>query len=338
MGHPSKTCPMNLSIDYLGLKLGSPLIVGASPFADDIQAARLLQDVGAGAIVMRSLFEEQIYLAALQATPQKTPETQTTDKLAYFPAVSEYQLTPDRYLTQIGELKGALDIPVIASLNGCQPGGWIDYAGRCERAGADAIELNLYQLPADPAISALEIEADMLDTVRLVKQSVGIPVAVKLSPFHSSPANFAHQLEQVGADGVVIFNRLYQTGFDAEDQVDDPRLELSTSADLLMRLRWLAILSPHLQCSLAATGGVHGGADVIKAILAGADAVQVVSVLLKHGPRYLGVMIEAVENWMRNRGYRTVGEFWGAMNHERCPDPGLFERANYQRLLQSWQI
>ena len=331
---------MTLAIEYLGLKLGSPIVIGASPFADDVQAARLLQDLGAGAIVMRSLFEEQIYLHALEeaGNGKKAAPGPSRGNLSYFPAMSEYQLTPDRYLKQIGELKSTLDIPVIASLNGCRPGGWIDYAPRCQNAGADAIELNLYHIAADPSVSALEIEADMLDTVRTVKAAVKIPVAVKLSPFHSSPANFAHQLEKVGASGIVIFNRIYQPGFDHEEQAEESQLELSNGSELLLRLRWLAILSPHLKCTLAATGGVQRGSDVIKAILAGADAVQVVSALLTHGPRYLGIMLESLESWMRNRGYRTIGEFWGALNLEKCPDPGVFERANYQRLLQTWQI
>lgn len=330
---------MTLAIDYLGLKLGSPLVVGASPFADEVVTARLLQDLGAGAIVMRSLFEEQIYLHALEANGgKKSAAPLPRGNVSYFPPMSEYQLRPDRYLKQIEALKAALDMPVIASLNGSRPGGWIDYAARCQNAGADAIELNLYHIAADPSVSALEVEADMLDTVRTIKATVKIPVAVKLSPFHSSPANFARQLEQVGVNGIVIFNRVYQPNFNHEDQEEDARLELSSGSELLLRLRWLAILSPHLKCTLAATGGVQSGADMIKAILAGADGVQVVSALLTHGPRYVGTMLETIESWMRNRGYRTIGEFWGALNLEKCSDPAVFERANYQRLLQTWQI
>ncbi len=330
---------MNLSTDYLGLKLPSPLVIGASPFADDVQTARLFQDLGAGAIVMRSLFEEQIYLDALQAAPGTKPVVAlAAPKSSTFPKVSEYQLTPDRYLRQIGLLKASLSIPVIASLNGTRPGGWIDYAARCEQAGADAIEVNLYNVAADPFVSGAEVESNMLDTVRLVKGSVRIPVAVKLSAFLTSPANFAHQLEQIGVDGIVIFNRVYQTTASADDDEEALRVHLSNSPELLLRLRWLAMLSPHLKCTLAVTGGVHSGADLVKAILAGADGVQVVSAILRHGPRYVGVLLEGLEHWMRNRGYQTVGEFWGAMNLERCSDPGAFERADYQRLLQNWPI
>ncbi|MGH7994954.1 MAG: dihydroorotate dehydrogenase-like protein [Opitutaceae bacterium] len=330
---------MTVSIEYLGLKLASPLIVGASPFADDVQTARLLQDMGAGAIVLRSLFEEQIYLDALSEAPaRKTSALPPSGKAPYFPAPSEYRLTPERYLRQIADLKEALDMPVIASLNGCRPGGWIDYAARCERAGADAIEISLYQLPTDPALSALEVEAEMLETVRLVKESVRLPVAAKLSPFLSSPANFARRLEQAGASGIVLFNRMYQSGIERDGKQEGSVLGLSSASELLLRLRWLAIVSPHLKCSLAATGGVQTGGDLIKAILAGADGVQVVSALLRQGPRYAGVMLETLETWMRERGYRTIEEFRGLMNLERCADPAAFERADYQRILQHWRI
>jgi dihydroorotate dehydrogenase (fumarate) len=330
---------MNLTTPYLGLQLRSPLVIGASPFCDDAHVARQLQDAGAGAIVMRSLFEEQIeaeqgaLVRNVEAAADSHPEASS-----YFPNFSEYQLSPERYLRQIEHLKATLTIPVIASLNGCHPGGWTEYATRMESAGASAIELNLYQLVTDPMLDADQIEADMLETVSHVTASVAIPVAVKLSPFHTSPVQFALSLERAGAAGVVLFNRFYQPDFDIDELEVKSTLKLSDPTELLLRLRWLAIMSPHVRGSLAATGGVHGFKDVVKAILAGAHAVQVVSVLLKHGPRFLSTMHDGMRHWMEEHDYADVADFRGAMNLSRCPDPAAFERANYQRILQSWRV
>ncbi len=330
---------MKLATHYLGLKLRNPLVVGASPFADNLNAALQLQDAGAGALVMRSLFEEQIDLEAKALTYLlEMPAESFSEATSYFPHYEEYQLTPDHYLRQIGQLKSALTIPVIASLNGFRPGGWTDYARRFEGAGADAIELNLYHLITDPHIGAEEVEADMIETVRSVTSIVKIPVAVKISAFHTAPAQFALELEGAGAAGVVIFNRFYQPDLNIEELEVVPQLKLSDPSELLMRLRWLAIMSPHMKGSLASTGGVHSAEDVIKSILAGAHAVQLVSVLLKHGPRYLSTILQGLKAWMDEHGYESVNEFRGAMNLRRCPDAGAFERANYQRILQSWRI
>ncbi len=330
---------MNLATNYLGLKLRNPLVVGASPFADNLNATVQLQDAGAGAIVMRSLFEEQIDLEQCALTHHiEMPAESFAEATSYFPNYEEYQLTPDNYLRQIGELKTALSIPVIASLNGSRPGGWTDYARRFEGAGADAIELNLYHLVTEPHIGAAEVEADMIETVRSVTTAVKIPVAVKISAFHTSPANFALALEEAGAAGVVLFNRFYQPDLDITELEVVPQLKLSDSSELLMRLRWLAIISPHLKSSLALTGGAHGAEDAVKAILAGAHAVQFVSVLLKHGPRYLSTILHGLRQWMEEHEYKSISEFRGAMNLRRCPDPAAFERANYQRILQSWRV
>lgn len=330
---------MNLATTYLGLPLRNPLIVGASPFSDDVRAACQLQDAGAAALVMRSLFEEQIDLEqrALNRDIEVASET-SFESTSFFPNFSEYQLTPDRYLRQIEQLKLQLSIPVIASLNGCRPGGWLDYARKFEAAGADAIELNLYQLASDPAVSGDEVEDEMIETVRSVVTAVRVPIAVKLSPFHTSLPHFVQALHQAGAAGVVLFNRLYQPDFDVEDFEVEPTLRLSDSSELLVRLRWLAILSPTHQGSLAASGGVHTAMDVAKAILSGAHAVQLVSVLLKHGPHVLTALLRELEAWMVEHSYTHVAEFRGAMNLRRCPDPAAFERANYQRILQSWKI
>lgn len=330
---------MKLATTYLGLKLRNPLIVGASPLSDSVHVASQLQDAGAAAIVMRSLFEEQIDAEqrALTRNIEATTEG-SAEATSYFPAFEEYQLAPENYLRQIEHLKRSLTIPVIASLNGCRPGGWTDYAQKFAAAGADAIELNLYQLVTDPKISAAEVEADMLETVRRVTASVRIPVAVKISIFHTSPAQFALELESAGAAGVVVFNRFYQPDFNLEDLEVKPELRLSDSSDLLMRLRWLAILSPHVKGSLSATGGVHGAEDVVKALLAGAHTVQLVSVLLKNGPRFLSTLLDGLQQWMTEHDYTTINEIRGAMNLRHCPDPAAFERANYQRILQSWRI
>ena len=330
---------MKLTTSYLGLKLRNPFIVGASPFSDVIHAAGQLQDAGASALVVRSLFEEQIDAEQRALTHHVESATESfPEATSFFPSFEEYQLTPDLYLGQIEHLKKSLSIPVIASLNGCRPGGWTDYARKFESAGADAIELNLYQLVTDPLVAASEVEADMLDTVRSVAATVKIPVAVKISAFHTSPAHFALALERAGAAGVVVFNRFYQPDLNLEDLEVQPQLKLSDSSELLVRLRWLAILSPHLKGSLAATGGVHSADDAIKAILAGAHSVQLVSVLLKHGPRVLSTLLEGLQHWMEEHGYTSIDEFRGAMNLSRCPDPAAFERANYQRILQSWRL
>lgn len=329
---------MNLSTSYLGLPLSNPLIVGASPFCDHVHVAGQLQDAGAAAIVMRSLFEEQID-AEQRALFRNEESTESfSEASSFFPHVDEYQLTPDHYLRQLEHLKSALTIPVIASLNGTRPGGWIDYARRMESAGADAIELNLYQLVTDPTLSADEVESELIETVRSVVSFVRIPVAVKLSPFHTSLPHFTRQLDQVGAAGVVLFNRFYQPDFNLHDLETQSALRLSDSSELLLRLRWLGILSPRLNASLAASGGVHTADDIVKSILAGADAVQLVSVLLKHGPRILSTLLHNLRQWMQDHDYASVAEFRGALNHRRCPDPAALERANYVRILQSWRL
>lgn len=330
---------MNLTTHYLGLKLKNPLMVGASPFCDNLDAAVQLEEAGASAIVMRSLFEEQIdYEQKALSFLIDTPAESFAEATTYFPGYSEYQLTPDHYLRQLGLLKSTLKIPIIASLNGHRPGGWTDYANRLEQAGADAIELNLYQLVTDPNASGDQIEADMLETVHDVAVAVKIPVSVKISAFHTAPAQFAMSLEKAGARGVVLFNRFYQPDFNLEELDVYPHLRLSDSTELLLRLRWLAVLSPHLKASLACSGGVHTKEDLIKALLAGAHTVQIVSVLLKQGPGVLTVLLEGMRQWMKEHEYTNINELRGALNLRRCPDPEGHERANYIRILQSWRV
>lgn len=330
---------MNLTTKYLGLTLQNPLVIGASPYCDTAYVARQLQDAGAAAIVMRSLFEEQIDAEqrALLHHTEGSAES-SAEATSYFPSFSEYQLTPDHYLKQLEHLKKTLTIPVIGSLNGCRPGGWTSYAKRIADNGADALELNLYQLVTDPNLRGEDIERDMLETVRNVTASVKIPVAVKISPFHTSPLQFALAIEKAGAAGVVLYNRFYQPDFNLEDLEVLPQLKLSDSSELLVRLRWLAIISPHMKGSLAASGGVHNPEDGVKALLAGAHAVQVVSAILKHGPRYVTTLLNGMQQWLTDHGYETIDQVRGAMNHSRCPDPSAFERANYIRILQSWKV
>jgi len=314
-------------------------VVGASPFCDNVATARQLQDAGAAAIVMRSLFEEQIDAEQRALVHHvETSAESTAEATSFFPGFSEYQLTPDLYLRQIGHLKASLTIPVIASLNGCRPGGWTDYAKRFEAAGADAVELNLYQLVSDRAVAGDEIEADMLETVASVVRSVKMPVSVKLSPFHTSPAHFVAELEEVGAKGAVVFNRFYQPDFNIDELEVQPQLKLSDSSELLLRLRWLAILSPNMQGSLAVSGGVHTTDDIVKSLLAGAHAVQLVSVLLRNGPRILTTLVDGLKHWLTEREYEGVDQLRGALNLRHCPDPSAFERANYIRILQSWRV
>ncbi|AKC81810.1 dihydroorotate dehydrogenase [Verrucomicrobia bacterium IMCC26134] len=329
---------MNLETSYLGLTLRNPLIVGASPCCDDIELCRRLEDAGASALAMHSLFEEQVeFEEAARFRLLEGPSESNPEALDYFPHYEEYSLTPELYLRQLARLKATLKIPVIASLNGHRPGGWIDHARRLEATGADALELNLYSLATDPDTDADTIEAGHLFVVRSVIESVKIPISVKISPWLTAPAHFVRELELSGAKGVVMFNRFYQPDFDIEDLAVKPQLRLSDSSELLLRLRWLAIISPHAKISLAASGGVHNAEDVIKALLAGAHATQLVSAILRHGPRVITEILHGLTTWLETHDYKSLDEVRGALNLSRCPDPSAHERANYVKILQSWK-
>jgi len=317
---------MNLATTYLGLKLRSPLVVGASPLCDDADGARRLQDAGAGAVVMRSLFAEQV---DSPAAPGTVPEPHP------FPEFADYQHAATPYLRQVSLLKQHLSIPVIASLNGHQRAAWTELAPQFERAGADAIELNFYEIVTDPSRAADAIESEMLATVGAVASAVKIPVSVKLSPYHSSLAQLAVALELEGAAGLVLFNRFYQPDVDLEEEKVRPVLHLSSPDELLLRLRWLAILSSRVGISLAAGGGIHTSGDAIKALLTGAHALQVVSVVLRHGPHVLVTITQGIRQWMTAHDYDSLEEFRGRLNHARSPDATAFERANYIRVLRS---
>jgi dihydroorotate dehydrogenase (fumarate) len=329
---------MDLSTTYLGLKLPHPLMPGASPLVDDLDAVKRLEDAGAAAIVMHSLFEEQIVGEQfaqehfVDAHAHAHPEAGT-----YFPKPEDYRLGPHDYLEQIAKIKKAVAVPVIASLNGTTPGGWLGHARLIEEAGADALELNFYSVATDPEESSGQIEERVIDILRSVKKTIRIPVAVKLSPFYTGLAHFAGNLQASGADGLVLFNRFYQPDLDIEELAVVPALHLSDSSELLLRLRWLAILSGRSPLSLACSGGVHSGVDAIKAVMCGAHAVQMVSSLLRRGPQYLGDVRKQMADWLEKHEYVSLQQMQGSMNLARCPDPKAYERGNYMRVLQNWR-
>lgn len=330
---------VNLTTTYLGLTLKNPLVVGASPFCDNLTLCRELEEAGVSALVMHSFFEEQIDAEA-RALVHNTEafNDSVAEATSYFPRYEDYHLGPQQYLRRLTRLKKLLSIPVIASLNGRHLGSWIGMAQQMEDAGAAAIELNLYQVPTDPTRPADEVEGTMLQMVRAVTAAVKIPVAVKLSPYHTSLPNLVAQIVENGAKGVTLFNRFYQPDFDVNELDVVPHLRLSDPSELLVRLRWLAILSPNVDTSLACSGGVHTAEDVIKALLAGADVVQLVSALLRHGPPIVPVLLDGLVAWMREKEYGNLSQLRGALNLRRCPDPAAHERANYIRILQSWRV
>jgi dihydroorotate dehydrogenase (fumarate) len=328
---------MDLSTTYLGLKLKHPLVVGASPMAGDIDQVKRLEDAGAAAIVMHSLFEEQLLLEqSAQQAYVDAFENANAEAMGYLPKPAEYVLGPDEYLEQIRKVKAAVKVPVIGSLNGITSSGWLDYAKKIQQAGADALELNVYSLPTAADETAAVVESRMVEMVKRVKSQVKIPVAVKLSPFFTSPVNVASQLVAAGADGLVAFNRFYQPDIDIEQLEVRHTLDLSTSAELRLRLRWVAILSAKVKTSIALTGGVHTGADALKAVMAGANAVQVVSAILKDGPSWISKTRDEMRVWLESREYTSLGQALGSMNVSSCPDPGVYERANYMKVLRTW--
>jgi dihydroorotate dehydrogenase (fumarate) len=327
---------VDLRTTYLGLDLPHPLMPGASPLADDLDGVRRLEDAGAAAIVLRSLFEEQIRREQLTTFLHTEPHGESfAEALSYFPRPEAFTLGPEDYVAHLQRVKGAVGIPVIASLNGTTPGGWLEYARAIAQAGADALELNVYAVPSQPDESAEDIEARTLELARTLKGSIRIPVALKLSPFYTSLPHFVSRLEQTGVDGLVLFNRFYQPDIDPEGLALNRELQLSTPAELPLRLQWLALLKDRVRGSLAVTGGVHNGRDAVKAVMAGADAVQLVSALLRHGAARLRLMLEEMTEWMEEREYESIAQMKGSMSRASCPDPTVYERANYMMMLQS---
>lgn len=329
---------MNLSTTYLGLKLAHPLMAGASPMVDDMGMVKRLEDAGASAIVMHSLFEEQITREE-QGTimDMQLSSNSSAEAISFFPQPDEFRLGPEKYLEQIHRIKAAVAVPVIASLNGTTPAGWLHYGKLMQEAGADALELNVYYIPTDAKETAAQVEKRTLDIVRAVKSEVKIPVSVKLSPFFSSLAHFAAELEAAGADGLVLFNRFFQPDINVEELLAEPSLQLSGPADLLLRLRWLAVLHGHVKGSLAVTGGVHDGIGALKAVMAGADAVQMVSALLIHGPERLAQARATLAEWLQEHEYESLAQARGSMSLLKSPNPQAFTRANYMRILNGWK-
>jgi dihydroorotate dehydrogenase (fumarate) len=329
---------MNLETEYLGLRLGSPLMAGASPLADNLDSVRRLEDAGASAIVMRSLFEEQIeselndVVASVESHENSFPEA-----ITYMPRGADFAFGPDEYLEHLRAIKAAVRVPVVGSLNGTTAAGWLRYAKLVEQAGADALELNVYYLATDPAEESAAVERRTVDIVRAVKAAVRIPVAVKLSPFFSALPHFARELERAGANALILFNRFYQPDIDAVNLEAAPTLHLSDPSELLLRLRWLAIVKPGVHIPLAVSGGVHSGLDAVKSVMAGASVVQVVSALLIRGPEYLRRLRTEMEQWMQDNEYTSLAQMLGNMSLSKCPDPSAFSRANYMRILQSWR-
>lgn len=329
---------VDLATTWLGLRLRSPLVVGASPLCDDLSTATRLVEAGAGALVLRSLFEEQIIGEQLAAhTFFDTHVDTDAEARSFLPETDVFALGAEPLLRQLRRLRDTVDVPVLASLNGTTPGGWTSFARDLEEAGAAAIELNLYEVTTDPSVSGAEVEAAQVEVVREVAAAVTVPVSVKLSPFYSSVPNFVTRLAEVGASGVVLFNRYYQPDIDLETLDVDRHLVLSTPAELPLRLNALAILHGRTALSLASSGGVHGGTDAAKAILCGADAVQAVSALLHGGPEALARIHRELTDWLDEQGYRDLDEARGATSLDNVADAHAWERHNYTRMLQGWR-
>jgi dihydroorotate dehydrogenase (fumarate) len=328
---------MDLSTSYLGLRLAHPYMAGASPMTANLDGIKRLEDAGCSAIVMHSLFEEQITMEESGTVRHKNPlDEQFAGALAYFQAPAEYRFAPKDYVEHLRRAKEAVGVPVIGSLNGTSGESWLKYGRMIQDAGADALEVNIYEVVTDLGVPGVAIETMLRDLVKELKRELRIPVAVKLAPFFSAFGNLARQLDEAGADALVIFNRFYQPDIDIRDMSVRPNLELSRSAELLLRLRWLAILHGRIRAALAVTGGVEIPADGIKALLAGADAVQMVSSILRHGPAYFGTMREALARWMEWHHLESIGDVRGRVSLLRFPDASAFERANYIRALHSW--
>ncbi len=327
-----------LETSYLGLTLKSPFLVGASPLVDNLEKVLCLEKAGASAIVMHSLFEEQLSRDAEAAVAHLEMQLDSNaEALSYLPESNDYHFDPADYLSQISRIKNQVKIPVIGSLNGRTVGGWVDYAVQIEQAGADALELNLYDVPTDPEVSGAELEERLFQIVGSVRKQLSIPLAVKLGAFYTSIPHVVRRLEELGADGVVLFNRFYQPDLNIEDLSVEPRLYLSTSAELLLRLRWMAILYGRYGLSLGLSGGIHHVQDAVKGIMAGADTLQVVSLLLRQGPNALAELIKGFAGWMVDHEYSDISEMRGCLSSRNCPDPSEFERANYLRILQLWK-
>jgi dihydroorotate dehydrogenase (fumarate) len=329
---------MDLTTTYLGMKLEHPLVASASPLSADFSGIRRLEDAGAAAVVMYSLFEEQITLESQQLDHFLSYGVESfPEALDYFPDMNHYNVGPDEYLHAIYRAKQAVDIPVIGSLNGVSTGGWIEYARKIEQAGADALELNMYYIPTNPDLSGTEVEQMYLNVVRDVKKTISIPVAAKLNPYFSSTAYMARQFVEAGANALVLFNRFYQPDFDLEALEVVPHLVLSNSNELRLPLRWVAILYGRIAVDFAITSGVHTHEDVLKGVMAGANVTMMASELLRNGVQRIDQIKAAMVDWMEEHEYTSVEQMRGSMSQMNVAEPAAFERANYMKVLHSWR-
>jgi dihydroorotate dehydrogenase (fumarate) len=330
---------MDFTTTYLGRELSSPLVVSASPLSEDIGNLRRMEDAGAGAVVLHSLFEEQIALESRHLDHALDQGTEVyAESLTYFPDLQSYNLGPDGYLEHVRRAKAALGIPVIGSLNGVSTGGWIEYARRIEEAGADALELNVYFIPTDPHLTGAAVEQQYVELVHDVKAALRIPLAVKVGPHFTAFANMARRLEEAGADALVLFNRFYQPDLDVERLEIVPSLTLSRSTELLLRLHWAAVLHGRIRCDLALTGGVHEATDVLKAMMAGANVAMMASALLEYGIPHLATVRREMERWMTEHEYDSVRQMRGSLSQRAAANPEAYERANYVKVLSSYAL
>jgi dihydroorotate dehydrogenase (fumarate) len=330
---------MDLQTTYLGLRLRNPLVVSASqPLSDEIGKIRQMEDAGAGAVVLYSLFEEQLRQEMHELDHHLTAGTESfAEALTYFPEPAEYTLGPDEYLGHVQKAKAAVKMPVIASLNGSTLGGWTDFAQKIEQAGADALELNVYYIPTDLNLTGAEVEKTYLDILTAVKKAVRIPVAIKLSARFSNIANMAKRLDDAGANALVLFNRFYQPDIDLDTLEVKPKVLLSTPHAMRLPLRWIAILHGRIKADLAGTSGIHSGQDALKMLMAGANVTMLCSVLLANGIGHLRVVEKELRDWMEEHWYDSVEQLQGSMSQMKCPDPSAFERAQYMRAITSYR-
>ena len=329
---------IDLSTTYMGLNLKNPIVPSASPFSREISNIKRMEDSGAGAVVMYSLFEEQITHEAMELFHHTTEHANTqAEATNYFPEQVEYKMGPDEYLNQIRKAKEAVSIPVIGSLNGCTPGGWTEYSRLIESAGADALELNVYFLATDMNASADDVEKLYIETLHSVKAAISIPVAIKISPFMSSMAHFAKELDDNGADAIVMFNRFYQPDLDLETLDVTPNVKLSNGQSLRLPLRWIAILYGKIKADMAATSGVHTAEDVVKMIMVGAKVTQMFSALHNHGIEHIKTVLQHLEQWMIDREYPNLDIMRGSMSYKSVGNAGAFERANYMKALNTFK-
>jgi len=330
---------IDLTTQYLGMTLAHPIVASASPLSDSLDKIRRLEDHEIAAIVLPSLFEEQLELESASVGSDLSRGAEAfPESLCYFPELGTYNLGPDGYLELIFNSKAAVRVPVIASLNVVSRGGWIRYAKEIEQAGADAIELNLYSLESDPDRDAASLEKEYCDLVAAITRSVRLPVAVKLSPFYTAIANFARQLDGNGARGLVLFNRFYQPDFDVEALEVVPKLNLSHAGELLLRLHWAAVLSGRVKCDLAVTGGIHSATDIVKSVMAGASVTMMTSALLQNGLEHIGRTRCDLDRWLVDHEYESLTQMRGSMSQRNVGDPGAFERGNYMRVLSSYTL